>query len=418
MIWLDRLATGEVLVDPKDRVRFRRRVAEARSESRALRVRGGNLVVASRDPVETVAGLVGGWKAGVGVVLQNPDYGSREREQFEVRFGSRDGNGVWFRDGIAMGDGEVAIATGGTSGGLRFAVHTVETLEEAAESLLIELGSRSIDALANLPAFHVSGLMPFVRAAAGGGRICRAFPAPIPGSVRMVSMVGTQLIRWLRDGAEGAKGIDLLVVGGGPVEDSVIAEARARVRKVWISYGLTETAGMVAVDPDGHGGRIMPGRSVRIGGGGEIEIGIGGRALRYLGKDGFGTWMPSGDRGAWQGDRLRVFGRFQRVIITGGEKVDPEEVGDVLCRIGGVEEAVVVGLPHREWGERVGAWIVDRSGRGGREILDAVRPYLAGYKLPRRIVIADQIPRNVLGKISMDRIRGELADHGTDYPKS
>lgn len=314
-----------------------------------------------------------------------------------------------------MERGEVAIATGGSSGKMRFAVQTENTLGDAAGSLVEYLGGKRLWVRAELPAYHVSGLMPFVRAAVSGGRIGDEFErAGSPDCCRMVSMVGTQLVRWLRDGAVGAEGIDLLVVGGGPVAEEVLREARRRVGEVWMTYGMTETGGMVAVDPDGRGGRLLSGRTLRVGRDGEIEVGRLGRALRYLGGDRFGEWMRTGDRGLWDGERLRVVGRIRRQIVSGGEKVDPEEVQAALKLFGGVLEAVVVAVPDPEWGERVGVWIEDRSGRSGAEIVDCLRGRIAAYKRPRRVLVSEELPRNEMGKVRFEEIRREVIRRGVD----
>ncbi|MEU6701774.1 AMP-binding protein [Pseudonocardia sp. NPDC046786] len=107
---------------------------------------------------------------------------------------------------------------------------------------------------------------------------------------------------------------------------------------------------------------------------------------------------------------LRFLGRGAGVINTGGEKVHPQEVEDVLLADPAVADCVVVGVPDPLWGERVTA-VVASPGAGpelpGR-LRERVRAVLAGYKMPRVVVVVDELPRTPTGKIELARAR-ELA---------
>jgi 3-oxocholest-4-en-26-oate---CoA ligase len=91
---------------------------------------------------------------------------------------------------------------------------------------------------------------------------------------------------------------------------------------------------------------------------------------------------------------IRFLGRGVGVINTGGEKVHPQEVEDVLLAYPGVTDASVVGVPDETWGERVVAVVATPSGTlTEQELRDAVRRRLAGYKLPRAILLLPALPR-------------------------
>jgi acyl-CoA synthetase (AMP-forming)/AMP-acid ligase II len=109
---------------------------------------------------------------------------------------------------------------------------------------------------------------------------------------------------------------------------------------------------------------------------------------------------------------IRFLGRGAGVINTGGEKVHPQEVEDVLLAYPGVTDASVVGIPDETWGERVVA-VVAAPGAAltEQELKDAVRRRLAGYKVPRAIVLLPALPRTPAGKLELARVR-RLAANG------
>src|SRR5205807_651329 len=104
---------------------------------------------------------------------------------------------------------------------------------------------------------------------------------------------------------------------------------------------------------------------------------------------------------------LRLLGRGSVCINTGGEKVYPEEVEEVLKEHAAVRDAVVVGVPDERFGEVIVAW-VEASLDGGAdevEVIAYVKQRLAGYKAPRRILTTETIGRSPAGKVDYRRLR-------------
>jgi acyl-CoA synthetase (AMP-forming)/AMP-acid ligase II len=98
------------------------------------------------------------------------------------------------------------------------------------------------------------------------------------------------------------------------------------------------------------------------------------------------------------------------VINTGGEKVHPQEVEDVLLAYPGVTDASVVGVPDDTWGERVVAVVATTNqALTSEELRAAVRRRLAGYKVPRTVVLLPALPRTPTGKLELARVRGIAA---------
>jgi fatty-acyl-CoA synthase len=124
-------------------------------------------------------------------------------------------------------------------------------------------------------------------------------------------------------------------------------------------------------------------------------------------------WFHSGDLGVMSEDGyLSVVDRKKDMIKTGGENVASREVEEVVYALDGVAEVAVFGVPHPRWIEAVVAVVVPKAGAPLTEqaVLDHCRERLAGYKTPKRVVLADALPKNPSGKILKRELRTVHAD--------
>ena len=126
--------------------------------------------------------------------------------------------------------------------------------------------------------------------------------------------------------------------------------------------------------------------------------------------DGF---FITGDVGRVDADGyVSIVGRAKDLVITGGLNVYPSEVETVLDALPEVAESAVIGLPHADFGEAVTAVVVGRT--NARVDEESVKTRLAGslakYKVPKRVVVVDQLPRNVMGKIQKNVLRETFRD--------
>jgi acyl-CoA synthetase (AMP-forming)/AMP-acid ligase II len=121
--------------------------------------------------------------------------------------------------------------------------------------------------------------------------------------------------------------------------------------------------------------------------------------------------MP-GDLATVEADgAIRFLGRGAGVINTGGEKVHPQEVEDILLAYPGVTDASVVGVPDDTWGERLVAVVATANqALTADELRTAVRRRLAGYKVPRAVILLPALPRTPTGKLELARVRAIAAD--------
>jgi malonyl-CoA/methylmalonyl-CoA synthetase len=159
----------------------------------------------------------------------------------------------------------------------------------------------------------------------------------------------------------------------------------------------------------------LPGVDVRINAGGVIEI-KGPNVFKGYWRNPEKTaeeftadgWFISGDVGHFDKQGyLVISGRAKDLIITGGYNVYPREIEMLLDAQEGVLESAVIGVPHPDFGEGVVAVIVVQPDAklDGATLLASIKPHLAAFKQPKRIVIVDALPRNTMGKVQKNVLR-------------
>ncbi|HSG78167.1 MAG TPA: AMP-binding protein [Acidimicrobiia bacterium] len=318
------------------------------------------------------------------------------------------------REGPPDGGARYVVFTSGSNGARQGVILTGRQIEASAWASAERLGSSASDRwLCVLPLGHVGGLSILWRQARVGGCVVlhEAFDAAavadaLDGGVTLASLVPTMLRRVVADAQRPFAGPRAVLVGGGPADADLLVAARTRGIPAVQTYGMTETASQVCTEdpadpgPPGTAGRPLVGVEVRTvdadgrpAAEGIVEV----RGPMVSPGDIDGTarepdgWLRTGDLGALDAaGRLRVLGRADRVIVTGGENVHPAVVEAALAGVPGVAAAQVTGEPDPEWGTAVVARIVAEH-VDPAEVLDAVRSRLAPHEVPKRIEIVDRI---------------------------
>jgi o-succinylbenzoate---CoA ligase len=254
--------------------------------------------------------------------------------------------------------------------------------------------------LHSLPLYHVGGLSILFRCLLAGATVALPQPRTSPGKsiaslgATHVSLVSTQLSRLLRESADLGR-LEAVLMGGGPVPPSLVDEALVRGLPLHTSYGLTEMASQVTTTPPGArpeqlrtAGRALPKREVSVSESGEILVRgetlfagyVEGEELdRPLDEEG---WFHTRDLGELDEDGyLRVGGRMDNLFISGGENTQPEEIEEALCRLEGIDEAVVVPVPDEEFGARPVAFVRMNDG-DPRDLARELEPVLPRFKIP------------------------------------
>jgi O-succinylbenzoic acid--CoA ligase len=250
-----------------------------------------------------------------------------------------------------------------------------------------------------LPASYVAGVQVVVRALLAGRAPDEALTASDERSY--LSLVPTQLTRFLDDPstADLLRSYDTVLVGGASFDPALRARATDAGVHVVATYGMSETAGGCVYD-----GLPLDGVTVKIGADGLVRL--TGPVL-FDGYDGDpaltasvleGDWFVTSDLGEVDHDgRLRVRGRADDVVNTGGVKVPAGAVARRLRAHPSLHAAEVVGVPDAEWGERLVAVVVGEIG------LDAARDWVGAEHprawAPRQVVVVDEIPLLDNGKV-------------------
>ena len=344
------------------------------------------------------------------------------------------------------------LYTSGTTSRPKGVVITHGNVQAQVECLVDAWAWRETDRIPLvLPLNHVHGLINVVTCALWSGAVCEVLPGSFDaaavwerlagGDVTVFMAVPTIYHRLIAAWesaapdtravwAEGAAGLRLMVSGSSALPVGVLERWRQITGHVLLErYGMTEI-GMALSNPlagerrPGFVGVPLPGvevalldergRDVAEGTPGELHV-RGATVFReYWSRaaataEAFreGRWFRTGDAAVVVDGMYRILGRLSVDIIkTGGEKVSALEIEEALRQHPAITDCAVVGVPDAEWGESVGAAVVAAGGTPIElaALRDWARNRLSAAKLPRRLLLVDQLPRNAMGKVSKPRV--------------
>lgn len=311
-------------------------------------------------------------------------------------------------------DVAVVVSTSGTTGIPKGAMLSAAALTASATATHVRLGGPGRWLLA-LPAHHVAGLQVLVRSTVAG-----TTPVALPASFevaelptaiarlgssrRYASLVAVQLDKALRDRAAAAAlaELDAVLIGGGPMPPTVAERAAAAGVRVVRTYGMSETAGGCVYDGhplDGVRIRIADGRVVL--GGPTVATGYRNPAT----PDPFAEpgWFRTDDVGTLDDSgALRILGRVDDAISTGGLTVFPQLVEAALATHPAIADSGVFGVADERLGQRVVAAVVLTPGHAAptvAELRDHVARDLDPTAAPRELHVLDTLPRRGIGKL-------------------
>jgi len=302
-----------------------------------------------------------------------------------------------------------------------------------------------------LPIFHVHGLFVALHAAllAGASMIFhskfdpRQVIAALPRATVYMG-VPTHYTRLLAE-----QGLDryacrhmrLFVSGSAPLLAETFEAFRRRTGQTILErYGMSETvmlvsnpyfgtareriAGTVGLPLPGVGVRVVrdDGSACDTGEIGKVEVRgpnvfsgywhMPEKTAEEFTRDG---WFRTGDVGCFGGGGrpdgyLALVGRSKDLIISGGYNVYPKEIEGYIDALPGVVESAVIGLPHPDFGEAVAAVVVgSRDAPAPEAIVEELRGQIANFKVPKRVWVVDELPRNAMGKVQKNLLRERYA---------
>jgi long-chain acyl-CoA synthetase len=345
-------------------------------------------------------------------------------------------------------DTAAILYTGGTTGTPKGVLLSHENINAAVHNVVLDERSTEDDkALCFLPFNHVFGQMHIMHATILSGgcleimatfdmdRILRLLAA---GRITKFFAVPTIYVRFLT--------LDSLKEKLGAVRYcfSAAASMAEEVVNQWIDrtglaiyegYGMTEAApcvtynhrhrhvvGSVGTEVSGVEVQIRDenGNRLKLGQKGEICVRGPNIMKGYLNnpegtRDAFweGGWFRSGDVGLFNDEEyLFIVDRLKDMIITGGENVYSREVEEILYTRPEIQECAVIGIPDKEWGERVTALIVLRPGKSfDRDNLKAyIKSRLSPFKVPKEFLIVDDLPKSPTGKVLKKELRKRVLE--------
>jgi malonyl-CoA/methylmalonyl-CoA synthetase len=351
---------------------------------------------------------------------------------------------------IARADDDLAaiLYTSGTTGRSKGAMLTHDNLASNSFSLVDYWRFSDKDVLIHaLPIYHTHGL--FV--ASNVTLFARAAMIFLPkfdpeliiklmARATVLMGVPTFYTRLLQSPAltrEATKHMRLFISGSAPLLADTHREWEARTgHAVLERYGMTETNMNTSNPYDGDRvpgavGRALPGVSVRVTdpeNGKELARDTIGM-IEVKGPNVFkGYWrMPEKTKAEFRDDGffitgdlgkidangyVHILGRGKDLVISGGFNVYPKEIESEIDAMPGVVESAVIGVPHADFGEGVTAVVVCNKDAGVDEasVLNALEGRLAKFKMPKRVFVVDELPRNAMGKVQKNILRNTYAD--------
>lgn len=400
------------------------------------------VLIAGKDSLEFVASLLVALDRKVPIILGNHQWGDSEWASFDREFSPAVTFGLpkisqasrpVFQE---RDQGSILIPTGGTSNhALRFAIHRWESLETQSQMVQTFLSTKAINSICCLPLFHVSGLMQVIRAIVSQGQILFCQLDDLEAALTKLaiedfclSLVPTQLSRLIAEESilKKMNQFKVIFLGGGPADDLSLKKAQSHCLPIVLSYGMTETAGMICAQSkeDFSSGNFSSGKP------------LSGVEIKLKAKEGFNTLNVSSKSlfyGYWgnppfeqsegfctndyghfsTNGQLIIEGRMDNWIISGGEKINPKEIEDILHASGFVESALVIGKNSKEWGEALVAILVCKQGFKKERLIETLNAYLrqnlANHKLPKTYLFVEKLPILENGKRDNSRIQ-ELLD--------
>ncbi|RCJ31646.1 2-succinylbenzoate-CoA ligase [Nostoc minutum NIES-26] len=329
----------------------------------------------------------------------------------------------------------IMIPTGGSSGQIKFAIQTWETLMASVRGFTEYFQIKQVNSFCVLPLYHVSGLMQFMRSFTTGGQlVILPFKTVESGQIYninpsefFISLVPTQLQRLLQNPqlTEWLTQFTTVLLGGAPAWHELLEKARFHRIRLAPTYGMTETASQIAtLKPDDflngkiNSGQILPHAQIKIcdrqgkvlnsNQTGNITIETKSLALGYYPQ----TWS---DRNYFQVDDLgfldeqgylNIVGRSSEKIITGGENIYPAEIEAAIRETQMIADICVIGVSDKYWGQALTALYVPTNFNTSTiEIQAILKGKLSKFKIPKHWISLPTLPRNSQGKINRQQLQ-------------
>jgi O-succinylbenzoic acid--CoA ligase len=391
------------------------------------------IIIAERSPVRFLGSFIAACAAKCPVFLCNPDWGKDEWEQVfnlvqpDIVLGV---NHNFSKSPIINHElpitNSIMIPTGGSSGKIKFAIHTWQTLTASVQGFTEYFSIDSVNSFCILPLYHVSGLMQFMRSLTTGGKLVistskKLENCQIPNIKTeefFISLVPTQLQKLLQniELTQWLSKFSTVLLGGAPPWEELLEKARFHQIRLAPTYGMTETASQIAtLKPDEflkgkfNSGKILPHAKIIIDNQpGNINIQSQSLALGYYPQiwENRNNFLVDDIGFLDNQDYLHIIGRNSDKIITGGENVYPTEIESAIRKTQMVIDVCVIGIADKHWGQALTAIYTPKNKNISHiEIQNQLKNQLSKFKIPKYWISLANLPRNVQGKINRQQLQ-------------
>lgn len=391
------------------------------------------IIIAERSPVRFLGSFIAACAAKCPVFLCNPDWGKDEWEQVfnlvqpDIVLGV---NHDFSKSSIINHElpitNSIMIPTGGSSGKIKFAIHTWQTLTASVKGFTEYFSIDSVNSFCILPLYHVSGLMQFIRSLTTGGKLVittskKLENCQIPNikpEEFFISLVPTQLQKLLQniELTQWLSKFSTVLLGGAPPWEELLEKARFHQIRLAPTYGMTETASQIAtLKPDEflkgkfNSGKILPHAKIIIDNqSGNINIQSQSLALGYYPQiwENRNNFVVDDIGFLDHQDYLHIIGRNSDKIITGGENVYPTEIESAIRKTQMVIDVCVIGIADKHWGQALTAIYTPKNKNISHiEIQNQLKNQLSKFKIPKYWISLTNLPRNVQGKINRQQLQ-------------
>lgn len=335
--------------------------------------------------------------------------------------------GQSFSGQLPNDDIALVVSTSGSTGLPKQTMLSTDALAASSMATAVALEADG-QWLSALPVSYIAGVQVLVRSLfAGTDPVFMDLTQPFTAEAfteaaadmtdrhRFTSLVPTQLHRLLQDPSEATlrvlRRFDAILLGGAPAGARLLESARSHGVRVVTTYGMSETCGGCVYD-----GVPLPGVEVIQD---EGRLWVSGDVLAdgYLGQPELTSrrfpfhsgrrWFRTDDTGVVAGRSVRVTGRVDDVVMSGGVKISAPAVAAAIEQLPEVHQAVVLGIEDAEWGEAVGAAVVGEV--DPRKVSDAVRAALGPASVPKVVLLLQELPLLPNGKTDRLGLRRLLA---------
>jgi O-succinylbenzoic acid--CoA ligase len=317
---------------------------------------------------------------------------------------------------------------------------TFSNLFYSAKSIDDEINfSRNDVFLATLPFYHIGGFSIIIRALLSGGSLALTnsiktddiFSGIMSFNPSIISLVPTQLKRFVDANEKSNIDLRCVFLGGGPIDELIIKKALELCWKLYIVYGSTETSSMVTMlKPSEMLGRLncagkpISGNSILIKDekGFILKPNAEGR-VHIISKSVMKGYLNLKEQSPKENEfisddmgftdhkgYLYITGRYDDIIVSGGENINCRQVDKELQSHPNILDSFSFGVKDSEWGQKLCSVIILQSEveYSEKELRNFLKSKLADYKIPKKIFTVDKLPKSDLGKVEKNKLLNYL----------